>query len=268
MTPLQARAIAHLEAAMTKEDGLPRIHAGDALVAVGDPLPAHASFASDSPANGNPAYRTGVWRIRAKSAQTPAEKAKWVGRLESVAVDPAAKDRLQAIEGLGKVGAPISDATRKVLRALADANGRERPFCLWALAANGDPMTAPKVMVLLDSPFDVDRLRAAYILRHLRSTDPQILTAVAKAAAHEPEGSPAWIYVQGAALVLHADPANNATIRDRVWKTYLGGAAGERYEAAQALGAAKAVPESAFEPALKESGDPGIGAAWAILALR
>ena len=118
---------------------------------------------------------------------------------------------------------------------------------------------------------DVDQgAVAAYALRWLRDLDPAAMTALARAADQEPEGTRAKAYLTSAAFALNADPA-----RRTAWRSVLDGivAAGNmetRFEVCNGMVQQVAIDDlPRYVPLLDDPGpDTRVGAAMTILYVR
>lgn len=265
---LAAQAHEILRQAFRQERGWTRIHAAEALLAVGDAEVLRAELGGPAPEENAQPERIGIWRVRAGLACTPAERAVWVRRIESVAADAAAKDQLQAIESLAKLGGPPSPAVLTAARRFAEKGDAEGIFPMWLEFLAGDTTAVARITAKLASTVPAARLRAAYVLRRLQPDDANTRQALAHAASVEPRDSMAYPYVLGAALLLGADPAQAATWRARLEELAASGGPGARYEADQVLMQVRPAPSPArFRTGLEGAGDVRIGAAWAILGL-
>ena len=266
--PLTERARDVLRRAFQEEKGWTRIHAAEALLVVSDAETVRKEFGEPVAAEGARPERIGIWRVRAALAQTPEERTRWVRQIEAVAVDAAAKDQLQGIESLAKLGERPGAAVLAAAHRLAEKGDAESLYPMWLEHLAGDTGAVKRIARRLSSPVPAARLRAAYVLRKIKPDDPEVRQALAHAAGSEPPETMAYPFVLGAALLLGADPAQAAGWRATLEKLATTSAAGARYEADQVLMQVRPAPDEAlFRPGLDGTGDVRIGAAWAILAL-
>src|SRR3954468_14975524 len=90
---LADRARAVLTADLAREKAFVKVHAAEALIALGEKDSPHRVFAAELPAaNEMRPYRIGVWRVLAASSQSDAERAEWIARTEAVVLDPDTMD--------------------------------------------------------------------------------------------------------------------------------------------------------------------------------
>jgi len=168
------------------------VHAAEYLVSLGKSQPVRAAFTSQAESAGPP-FRIGVWRVLALSAETPQMRDDFVQRMRRVLLDPAASDRLHAMEALAKIAAPItSDAERRYVKESAASGEGIAPFALWRLALDEDATAPDHLAELLKSPDATTRFRAAYVLGHLAPLAKRPAQALADALNHEPHDSLAW----------------------------------------------------------------------------
>ena len=266
---LLKRAHAVLVAALAHEKGFVKVHAAEALIALGEKDGPRRVFRAELP-DGNEVrpYRIGVWRVLAASSPSAADRAEWIARTEAVVLDRTTMDRLHAVESLGKLAhAPTAEAVLAAVRAMARETEAAAVFPRWVLHLAGEREALPAIVAALDSSDPIARLRAAYVLRWLRISDPATRTAVARTAGREPSTEIGYPIIIGAAVALEADPARTAAWVAVLREIVAGGAAGARYDACQTLMRRETSTDPAPFAALLDSpeGDTRIGAAWAIL---
>lgn len=264
--PSRARAV--LDQIVAGERSWKRIHAAEALIAIGEGPSIRAIFSRDHAASDLSDYRIGAWRIRANTAESPDERSRWIGKIEEVFRDPASPDRLDAIESLSKLGFVVSGRTRAMVRTLAaEAPEGDALFAWWALALAGEPGALERMTASLASANGMARQRAAYALRWLRPRSPAILQALARAANAEPFDTDAYPYLLSAALLLNADPQYSAAWQAKLENVLATGETWARYEASQSLMPRYALADLPRLMPLLENpeSDTRIGAAWSIL---
>lgn len=266
--PLADRARTALLDALVREKFFVKVHAAEALIALGDREKPRKVFLAELPAAADQRpYRIGVWRVLAASAPTPADRAPWLERTAAVLLDPSAPDRVHAAESLGKLGhvpaAPVLDA----LRAMSRGTDADAAYPRWVLHLAGDPTALPALIANLASSDPIARLRAAYVLRWESIKTPPALAALAAAADRESPTAPGYAYVLGSAVALDAAPARVPAWIAALEQVLAHGSVGARYDVCQTFmrryGPAD-LPRLA--PLLdRAEGDLRIGAAWAIL---
>jgi hypothetical protein len=266
---LSASARATLDRALATEPGWVGIHAAEALVATGEAARVRQWLLDRLDHSDASSSRTGPWRVLARCAVAPEERARWIARIEAVLVDPDAADRPAALECLAKLGHPLSPPGREVARQMAaDPREAETLVPLWALQLSGERDALPRIRQALTSADPVSRRRAGYVLRWLKVTDPVLLAALARAADAEPPGTDTQTFLLSAALQLGADPSRAAAWQAELVRVLTTGSTASRYEASQALaGRFPASDLSQLAVLLHHpEGDVRIGAALIILA--
>jgi hypothetical protein len=233
---LSDRAKTVLFRALTNEQGLVQVHAADALIAFGETEPVRRVFEAKLPIDGASPYCVGAWRVLAGSARSFEDRAVWIAKIEQVFLDSASGERVGAIESLCKVGHVVTGRTLATARTMATtATEADAIFALWALHLAGDRSAMSRIADALDSTVAVARLRAAYVLRWVGTTDPAVLKKLAKAADGERADMIDYTTLLGAALVLDADPAHVATWQARLERVLETGSADARSDACQSL---------------------------------
>jgi HEAT repeat protein len=213
-------------------------------------------------------HRVGLMRTFAQAAGSPDERARWLRAIEAVFMDPAAPDRLQAIETIGKLGHPLTGEGLAAAREFAATRPEaEATLAHWALAHAEEPSALPALQEALKSTDGIARLRAAYALRWLRPPDLAIRAELAAAATAEPADSPAYAYLISAALSLHPNHPQTPTWHSTLEHLLHTGAPHERYEAAQTLMRRYSRPHLARLIPLFDHphGDVRLAAAWTVL---
>lgn len=256
-----------LISALHEEKNWIKVHAAEALIVEGHSEPVRALIAA-GPAEGGDFPRIGLLRIRATLAADEAERLELIRKVEAVFLDPAQPpDRMQALETLCKLGHRISGDCLVAVRNMAAGDSeKNRALAQWALVLAGEP-SAPAVLTsYLTSKDNIARLRAAYALRWLKTTDEPTLKQLAAAADAEPVGTGARPYLIASAFSLKADPK-----RMMAWQTQLelivdNNDGATRYEACQALMQAYQPRDlGRLIPYFEATGDSRIGPAWAVL---
>jgi hypothetical protein len=265
---LATRATAALVAALQEEDAWIKVHAAEALIFEGRPESVWTMLAGVPEQGGGPWPRVGLWRIRTRLSANASERAHWLGLVEAVFLDPAhPPDRLQALETLCKVQAVMRGVGLETIRRMTrEAPETERPMAWWALTIAGDENALSQLTACLRSKEPIARMRAAYALRWLQTTDPVVLRALARAADAEQAHSIAQPYLVSSAFALAAAPESMASWRKQLEQRAATGEPGVRLEACQALMLHPADADWArWTSAFAEKGDSRIGPAWLVL---
>jgi hypothetical protein len=206
--------------------GWSRIHAAEALSAVGFADDIRACVLTTLTEWERSPQRIGAWRVLVATTRDSAERQKWVDRIAGVAREVAAPDRLQAVETLGKIGAIPSANTLISAREYASLlPAAEALFPFWALTVAGDQVAAARLhSALSDSDAQVRR-RAGYIIRRLPIVSPQLREALAKQVAQEPKDTAARPYLLTAAITLNLQPERHTewlSELERLWPNVSG----------------------------------------------
>ncbi|MEY4940378.1 MAG: hypothetical protein RIQ93_2113 [Verrucomicrobiota bacterium] len=265
---LQARATATLNEALQSETGWVRVHAAEAWIALGDGERIRRLHAAELSALENSAFRVGAWRILAVTASSPAERAPYLARIETVFLAPGSADRLQAIESLGKLRHVLRGTALLAARKMeAEVAPPDALFPLWALCVAQEPGAIERLTGALASPDAAVRRRTGLILRWLAPQEPWIRQELARATDAEPTASVAAPYLVSAALWLKVDPARTAPWRARLEDALMTGPANVRLEAAQTLMRLWTPADLGRVAVLLDhaEGDVRIGVAWTIL---
>ncbi|SDS49317.1 hypothetical protein [Opitutus sp. GAS368] len=232
--PLRARAVLH--EVMDHEESWIKVHAAEALMAVGEAGAIRGRFLEFVPSVDARPYRVGVWRVLANTSPTPRERDACLARVERIFLNPASADRSQALETLCKLRHPVTGPTLDEVRKIAaDPQAPLRGLALWALRLTQERDALESLCALLRSPDEGERLVAAYALRLLREDNPAALGQLARAAGIESPRSRAYPYLLSAAFALNADPARRPAWRMELEKILATGTAAARFEACQGL---------------------------------
>jgi HEAT repeat protein len=265
---LVERARTVLAADLARETAFVKVHAAEALIALGEKSEPRRVFAAELPAaNEVRPYRIGVWRVLALSSSSPKERAEWIARLEAVVLDEATMDRVHAVETLGKLGHASSGRVRAAIGQMAKGPAAVAVFAQWVLHLAGDRAALPAIVAALASDDPAARSRAAFVLHWLNIKDSDTLAALDRTAEREPADAVGYPIIHCAAVALDANPVRTPARLAILEKVLATGTAGARYHASQTLMrryTAADFPKLA--PLLDHAeGDARIGAAWAIL---
>jgi len=236
LTALSASAFATLRRTMAEKQNWVGIHAAEVLVVLGESESVRQDYLRDLSRTESSPFRTGVWRVLARTARTPEERTGWVARIEAVLSDPAALDHSAALECLAKLGHRIKGAGFQIARRQADAPPESETLVpLWILHLAGEKEALPLIVRALGSNDLVARRRAGYVLRCLQVREPAVLAALVRAADAEAAGTDTQAYLLSAALQLDAAPERTAAWKAGLEQILAHGSVNARFEAAHAL---------------------------------
>ena len=275
---LRDRAVSILQSVLRSEQRWVKVHAAEYLLKLDHPRGVEEEFRRELALHGQELqYRMGIWRVLARAAGEDKQPAEWTGRIRRVFLDPAAPDRLHAMESLAKLGYRLPLAADR--RTPRDAEDRPflgeaaQPtamgaFARWTLAHSGRVEGDAWLSELLGEADPVTRLAAAYALRNLPAISPQACQKLISAARREPADSTAKVHLACAAAV-HAAPADAAALRQPVVDYARTGTNLERYHACETLariGGTGDLP--LLQPLMHHSdGDVRASAAYAVLRI-
>lgn len=258
-----------LREALARENGFVKVHAAEVLTAYGDRDRVRAVFLQQAENHAEELrYRHGIWRTLALSAENSSQRAAWLERIEKVVLDPSSPDRLHAVESLAKLGGPHSAAVLAATRQWYNhAPEEETPMLEWVLWQAGEHEVETALRHRLASPTLVSRLRAAYVLRQIRTMDPSTLAALSAAADAEPVDSAARPIIIASAFLLRASPERLPAWRSILEEMAAQGPPSAAYDALQGLmGVYHTADLARILPLLQHAhGDVRIAAAWTIL---
>lgn len=264
----EARALLHRIVA--EDQTFVKIHAAEGLISAGEAEAVRKIFLAERPANEASPYRVGVWRVLASTAPSAAEREQWIGKVEQLFLDPAAPNRVQALETLCKLGHRVSGRSLDAVRVLAAGKDpADAVMALWSLQLAGEPGVLSRIAGALASGDPKVRLRAGYALRWLHPTDPAVLRALARAADAEQDGTISSPFILSAAVAADANPGRAAAWQGKLRQLLENGSADARFEACQGLMASFTPSDLPRLRALLDDpqSDTRIGAACGILHL-
>ncbi|MBZ5558999.1 MAG: HEAT repeat domain-containing protein [Acidobacteriia bacterium] len=272
---LSSRALRVLRDALDKEDRWIKVHAAEALLAVGRPDGVLRAFESELTSKGAEAkYRIGIWRVLAQSTSEH-EREQWVGKILTAFLDTDGPDRLHAAETLAKLGYHArgreADAFEIVARTRRGSLAVDAQWVLVNSGPGNNVNGEMRLAELLDSDDDGTRDDAAYAIRHLPKLSSAAWEKLAAAAKREPAHSGVRANLMSAAF-LHAPPGENAqkaSFKAELVKYAQSGTTDEKFEACAVLGQAGESDVLPLLAGLLESHDPDVrvGAAQAILRI-
>lgn len=252
--------------ALAEEAGWVRVHAAEALIALGEGNLARETYTRERAALESGPVRVGLWRVLAATASTPDERAAFVANITAAFLSEAAPDRLQALESLCKLRVPITGAVAAQAQAMLAGPELARPLANWAMHLAGDAQALPRLCAYVGSSDPGMRLRAAYALRWLRPLSTEVREFTAAAADAEDQASSAYPFILSTALALDANPARTSAWRQMAESILNSGTAGARYEICQALIQAGVSDDPSRYAVLftHTEGDARIGGAWLV----
>jgi hypothetical protein len=250
--------------------GWSRVHAAEALSAVGFADEIRARVLATLAEWERSPQRIGAWRVLAATARESVERQKWIDLIAEVSREVAAPDRLQAVETLGKIGAIPSANTLASAREYASLlPASEALFPFWALTVAGDKVAAGRLRSALSDSDAQVRRRACYIIRRLPSVSPQLREALAHQVAQEPTDTAARPYLLTAAITLKLEPERHTEWRSELERLWPKASGAVRLEVSHAL-RKQATPEHlAFWREHIRSTDIStrVAAAWSMLEI-
>lgn len=172
-------AVDALRTALHEQSKWVKVHAAEYLLALSYDEDVESEFQNELKVHGDESeYRIGIWRVLARAARAPTERAALVDKIEAVARDDRAPDRLHAIESLAKLAAPLDAETLAAVRRWVEqASAAEAAFGRWLLALSAkDPADRAEQIEQLAEGLRADdplaRLRAAHALSQIEGLPP------------------------------------------------------------------------------------------------
>lgn len=233
---LARRAREVLRQDLRDEKGLVQVHAADALVALKEFATVRAVYAAQLPIDPASPFRVGAWRSLAGAAESSAERAIWVEKIEREFLDLDGTLRVGAIESLCKIGHVVSGRVLEAARVMATtAPEPDAVFASWALHLAGERAAVGRIASALASNSALARSRAAFVLRWVHARDPAVLARLSAAADAEPAGTNTHAFLISAALALEAEPTRVAAWQHAAETILAQGSTAARYEIGQTL---------------------------------
>src|SRR5688572_22895312 len=271
-TDAEAQSIGVLRDVMRREERFVKVHAAEALIELGQPAGIHDLFlAQEREHRDVPMYRLGVWRVLARTTTvgTP-EHDRWLGQLRKAALDPAAPDRIGAIESLAKLKYAVAPDERPVIEMLAQSQDEGIAlFSLWLLSqAPGGENPQDRVARYLDSKDPITRLRAIYILRFLPDLSADNRAKLKASARAEERDTLTHAYATSSSFIVartYGDDDESQRTRDELHRILKTGEPAAKQEACRALGEQGSRDDlEAIAPLLADPAPPArVGAALA-----
>ena len=160
-------ALDNLHSVVAHNHALPRMHAAEDLVLLGEPDPLAAIQADLPKLATEPIFRIVLWRIQARQATAAGRSMDpWTRRIVAVFfATPEAPDRVNAAETLGKLGYNPPAAERPDFERLAQGDSLLALHARWVLAGAGDEADEEALAGFLNDRDTKLRGDAAYALR-------------------------------------------------------------------------------------------------------
>ncbi len=259
-----------LRQALRDEQRWVKVHAAEYLLWLDYPEGVRETFQQELQAHDRePEYRIGIWRVLAQAERDPRRATPWMDRIRDVFLDPAASDRLHAVETLAKLHykAP-KELHGPLLNAAQETTGAMTVFSRWVLFNSGLPGAEERLVELVESPHEDTRRLAGYVFGRLRSVSPEAAARLLAAADREPADSPAQVMLVGAAAI-HAPRETRQRLKQQLLDLVREGTLEQKLRAVDALAR---VADQADAAVLEEllphtDGDLRATAAWALLRL-
>lgn len=199
----QERSLAVLREALETTQDWVRVHAAEALIEHGQPAGIAALYLPQAD-TAAPPMRIGVWRVLARTAETPERKAEFIARIRTALHDPNGPDRVHAAETLAKLSAGLPEDLPVLKAWLPQTNPAIAAYLRWLIVqGSADELQATVVGDLADllrAEDPIGRLRAAFGLSRIGALPPNALRLLRDSAESEPRESPARPYILVAAL--------------------------------------------------------------------
>ncbi len=261
-------ALKIIQDALKTEKLFVKVHAAEFLIAHGFKEDPCAVFEEELKNHGSEKpYRIGIWRVLARSAESPEEREKWISRLRDAFMDRSGEDRSHALESLGKLNYAVrTNGDEEIENYARTKSGVERVLAEWVLARAGN-VAYEKALLESCQMEDIDgRGFAAFGFRFLPKVSDSTRRQFLKLASAENEKSKAKVYFAGTGLWLTKN-SSQLKFRKKLWDFLQHGTPKEKYEACTALaGRAEEQDVSHLRPLLAdENPDARISAANAIL---
>lgn len=246
-----------------------KVHAAEYLLALDYREGVQAAFERElEHFSEEPQYRIGIWRVLARAADNEEQRNKWTGSIRKVFLNPAATDRLHAVETLAKLGYKVCDADAGAFEEAAESDHTAMTaFARWVLVNSERPDAEARLAELLASPDVKVRGYAAYALRHLPTVSLQVAGQLAAAVEREPAGSLTRVFLVGAAAV-HTSGKTRAQLVGELVREVTRGSGDECAQAVQTLAQVGSQAELPPLIALLDNSDPDQRATAAAAILR
>jgi hypothetical protein len=232
----RSRALEILRTALQQQEQWIKVHAAEALLAVGSPQGVTRTFEMElASKGGEPKYRIGIWRVLAQAASPAQERQQWTSRILAAFLDTAGPDRLHAAEALAKLGYRTSGREAEAFDLVArTGRGSLAADARWVLANSGRPDGDLRLAELLASDDISTRTDAAYAMRYLPRISAPAWDRLSAAARREPPGSSARVSLLSAAFT-HAPPDQQTSFNAELVKYVPAATNDEIYEVCATL---------------------------------
>jgi hypothetical protein len=247
--------------------GWSRIHAAEALAQFGESENVRAHFQRGLSGWENSAQRIGAWRVLAATSQEQPQRAPWMAKIEAIARDSGAPDRLQAIETLAKLGHRASPELISILQStLPQWAEHDRLFVDWGLHLAGVADATRRLTFAPRSSNVEVRRRAAYIARRLDPLPDAMREAIEEQVRHERTDTIAFPYSLAACLVHGMSHLSRADAKSTLLGIWRSASAAVRLEISHPLAALLSPPDlESFRNDLEAGDIPGRVAAASLI---
>jgi solute:Na+ symporter, SSS family len=266
----RAKALATLREALAEQPAFAKVHAAEALQALGYYTDVSPVFDEQLKVHGNePHYRTGILRVLARTESRRDAREVNIARLRDIYFSDSSPDRIHVLEALAKLGYSAAREERSRFRELLP-NEPDAEACLqWVFANSSAPDDIRALSALLDRDDAKVRGLAAYALRHLHQNLPNdVVQKLMGKAAAEPQ-SEARINLLAAAYVAAPDATRAEQVKKMLLPYAQTGAAKEKYQLLLAVAERGTRDDADLARQLMNDADPDvrIGAAYALLRI-
>lgn len=268
--PNRERCLEVLRQVLDREPRWIKVHAAEFLLGLDYPDRVNQVFQAELAQYGNePQYRIGIWRVLAKANIEQRQSAQWVAKIRAVFLDPAASDRLHAVESLAKLGyrAQPGEELALVQKEAAAPSGSMAVYARWVLVHSGEPGAEQALADLLRSSDAKTRGAAAYVFLKLRAISAPARAALLAAIEAESADSPVRATLVAAAAV-HTPSDQQTTWRQPLIQYARSGELAQRLRALDALGRIAQPDDLPLLQSLLAESDPDVRAAAAWVLLR
>ena len=271
---MHERAVAELRRALNEEPEFVKIHAAEALLALGYPDGVREVFELEAKKHSHQEiYRVGIWRVLARAGASSKRRKYVTRKLRDIFLDSSAPDRLHAVESLAKLRYQIPPAERADFEAAATSkNSGISLFTNWALSRSYEGPFQQRIAQFLDSEDPIARLRAAYILRYLEKLSDENRGKLKQTAAIEPIDTMTYAYVMGSSFVVanaYRDEEQVARCRSKLYRIAQTGKLREQYAVCEAFAECGVINDVAMLVSVLENAeaDARVAAAFALLRI-
>ena len=231
---IQDKAISVLRAAMKEGKAFEKVHAAEALIWTGHSEGIKEYFQEeDRTASSEFVYRIGIWRVLYRlNAGNSAGQKEYLAKILAVFSDPKVRDQITAGETLGKL--KYADRTKLVTDLAKHGKGELRIWARWILVNSDRIQYESNLAEILRSKSPMDRVNAAYALRHCKTILPATLKMLVDLAAVETADGEVRYYILGA-LYTHLPADQREPVKRELLRYAATGNTDQRYQSCLAL---------------------------------